>query len=120
MIGCTDKQIVDVPKWLIKSGFIVNYDKWQFIPSVIYVGSRYADAGHTQEVASYATLNAQINYTLKNIYKMHELKLSLQLNNILNKKYIAVINSMDDALAGNTSFYPGEPFNASLTASLTF
>ncbi|MGB9744810.1 MAG: TonB-dependent receptor [Desulfurella sp.] len=120
LIGCKDKQIVDVPKWLIKSGFIVNYDKWQFIPSVIYVGSRYADAGHTQEVASYATLNAQINYTLKNIYKMHELKLSLQLNNILNKKYIAVINSMDDALAGNTSFYPGEPFNASLTASLTF
>ncbi len=120
VINCKDKQVVDVPKLLLKSGLIVNYDKWQFIPSVLFMGTRYADAAHTQEIASYTTLNAQVNYTLKNIYKMHELKLSLQLNNILNKKYIAVINSMDDTLAGNTSFYPGEPFSASLTASVTF
>lgn len=120
IVNCKDKQVVDVPKWLIKSGVIVNYDKWQFIPSILFVGQRYADAAHTQEIASYTTLNAQINYTMKNIYKMHELKLSLQLNNILNKKYIAVINSMDDAMAGQTSFYAGEPFNANISVNLTF
>jgi len=120
IVNCKDKQVVDVPKWLIKSGVIVNYDKWQFVPSVLFVGKRYTDAAHTEEVASYTTINAQINYTMKNIYKIHELKLSLQLNNILNKKYIAVIDSMDDAMAGKTSFFAGEPFNANISVNLTF
>ncbi len=119
-INCKDNQVVDVPKWLVKSGAIVTYDRWQFIPSVIFVDKRCADAACTQEVGSYATLNAKINYTLKNFYKSSNLQLSLSLNNILNKKYIAAINAMDDTLAGNASFYPGEPFNAALTTTLTF
>ncbi len=119
-INCKDNQVVDVPKWLVKSGAIITYDKWQFMPSIVFVGNRYADAAHTQEVGSYATLNAKINYTLKKFYKSSNLELSLSFNNILNKKYIAVINAMDDTLSGQASFYPGEPFNTAFAATLTF
>ncbi len=115
-----DKQVVDTPRWLLKAGLIWKYAGFEVIPSLKYVDKRYGDAEHKEEVSSYAVAGLKVSYTKKKFWFAKEAKLSLELDNIFDKKYVAVINAMDDARAGGTSYLVGAPFTALLTLSMKF
>ncbi len=77
---------------------------------VRYVGERYGDAEHKENVDDYFLADLKISYTMKNISIVETAKLSLELQNIFNNKYVSLINASDDSRSGSTSYYVGAPF----------
>jgi iron complex outermembrane receptor protein len=51
---------------------------------------------------------------------MAQLKVSLELTNLTDERYVAVINSFDDTRVGTTSYYQGAPFSAIGSVAVTF
>jgi iron complex outermembrane receptor protein len=49
-----------------------------------------------------------------------DLKLGLELNNILDEEYISSITAMDYNRGGEASYYEGAPFSAVVSASVKF
>jgi len=113
-------QVVDTPKAQIKSGFLCSYKGFEVIPSVRFLGSRYGDATNKEKIDSTWITDLQIGYNqiLKGIAK--EFKVSLELNNLFNKKYVSMITSSDDARQGATSYLQGTPFAAIMKATIVF
>lgn len=115
-----DKQVVDVPRFMLKTGAIYKYGNFQFTPIINYIGKRYGDVEHKEEVSSYWTADVKVDYIRKKVWYADELKISFELDNIFDKKYISIINAMDDSRQGTTSYYVGAPFTAMLSLSLAF
>ncbi|MEZ0329271.1 MAG: TonB-dependent receptor [Dissulfuribacterales bacterium] len=115
-----DKQVVDVPRFMLKTGAIYKYGDFQFSPIFTYIGKRYGDTEHKEEVSSYWTADMKLDYIRKKVWYADELKVSLELDNIFDKKYISIINASDDSRQGTTSYYAGAPFTAMLSLSLSF
>jgi len=46
--------------------------------------------------------------------------LSLEFDNVFNKKYVSLINAMDDSITGATTYYVGAPFTVKASVSLAF
>jgi iron complex outermembrane receptor protein len=115
-----DNQVVDTPEMMVKTGLIWKWNALEVIPSVNFIGSRYADVEHKEEVSSYATANLKLSYTFKKVPVAEALKVSCELNNIFDRRYISGINSSDDTQAGATSYMVGAPFSAVVSASVEF
>ncbi len=115
-----DKQVVDVPHFMLKAGAIYKYNDFHFTPILTYLAKRYGDVEHKEKIASYWTADMKIDYIRKKVLYADELKVSFELNNIFDKKYISIINAMDDSRQGSTSYYVGAPFTAILSLSLGF
>ncbi|MDM7203033.1 MAG: TonB-dependent receptor, partial [Thermodesulfobacteriaceae bacterium] len=111
------KQIVDVPKWTVVSGLIAKYKGFEIIPQMRYIGKRYGDAQHTEKIPSYAVFDLRLRYTKENIGMFKSFKVSLEFDNIFDKKYVSLIRAMDDAVSG-TTYGVGAPF--SMKGSLSF
>jgi iron complex outermembrane receptor protein len=114
------KQVVDTPEWMVKAGVIFRYAGFEIVPMVRYIGERYGDAEHKESVGDYFLADFKISYTTPKIPHVDALKLSLELQNIVNNEYISLINASDDSRAGSTSYYTGAPFTALLKASMEF
>jgi iron complex outermembrane receptor protein len=99
---------------------IYKYGDFQFSPILTYLSKRYGDVEHKEEISSYWTADMKINYIRRKILYADELKVSFELNNIFDKKYISIINASDDSRQGATSYYVGAPFTAMLSLSLSF
>jgi iron complex outermembrane recepter protein len=115
-----DKQVVDTPEWSIKAGLIFTWRDFEAIPMVRYIGKRYGDAEHREEIDDYVVADLKMGYTFRNISFIDRLKLSLELINLFDEKYVSVINASDDARAGATSYLVGAPFTAMMTVSFDF
>lgn len=115
-----DKQIVDIPRFMLKAGAIYKYGDFQCTPILTYLSKRYGDVEHKEEVSSYWIADIKFNYIRKKIWYADELKVSFELNNIFDKKYISIINAMDDSKEGTASYYAGAPFTAMINLSLKF
>jgi iron complex outermembrane receptor protein len=113
------KQLLDVPKWTIVSGLIMKYKDFEVIPQMRYIGKRYGDCEHNEEVPSYAVFDLKLNYVKEKLGMLKALKLSLELDNIFDKKHVSVINAMDDSITG-TTYYAGAPFTAKASISFAF
>jgi iron complex outermembrane receptor protein len=98
------KQLLDVPKWTIVSGLIMKYKDFEVIPQMRYIGKRYGDCEHNEEVPSYAVFDLKLNYVKEKLGMLKALKLSLELDNIFDKKHVSVINAMDDSITGTTYY----------------
>ncbi|HAA05726.1 MAG TPA: hypothetical protein DCE18_20505 [Syntrophobacteraceae bacterium] len=114
------KQVVDTPEWLIKSGLILKYAGVELVPMIRFVGDRYGDAEHKEKVDDYFLMDLKVAYTMKDLSYVQTAKISLELQNILNSKYISVINASDDSRSGSTSYYTGAPFTAVIKLSMEF
>ena len=114
------KQVVDTPKWSLKTGAIFKYGDFELVPMVRYLGSRYGDAEHKERMDDYVVADLKISYTKKKLSFIEALKISLELSNIFNKEYISVVNSSDDTRAGSTSYYVGAPCTTMLTVAMEF
>jgi iron complex outermembrane recepter protein len=115
-----DNQVVDTPKWMVRTGLIFNWNNLEVIPSVRYTGERYGDAEHSEKIDSYTLVDLSVSYILENVLSSKSIKLSLELNNILDNEYISVINASDDNRSGAASYYAGPPFSAIVKASFAF
>ncbi len=111
------KQIVDVPKWTVVSGVIVKYKDFEIVPQMRYIGKRYGDVQHNEQIPSYTVFDLKLNYLKEKIGMLRALKLSLEFDNIFNKKYVSLINAMDDAVSG-TTYGVGAPFT--MRGSISF
>jgi iron complex outermembrane receptor protein len=87
---------------------------------VRYTGERYGDAEHSEKIDSYTLVDLSVSYILENVLSSKSIKLSLELNNILDNEYISVINASDDNRSGAASYYAGPPFSAIVKASFAF
>ena len=113
------KQIVDVPKWTVVSGLILKYKDFEVVPQMRYLGKRYGDCQHNEEIPSHAVFDLKLNYTKEKIGMLKGLKVSLEFDNIFNKKYVSVINAMDYAVSG-TTYGVGAPFTVRGSISFAF
>ncbi|MEJ5299825.1 MAG: TonB-dependent receptor [Thermodesulforhabdaceae bacterium] len=117
------KQVVDTPRWIVVSGVIAKWNDFEISPRMRYIGKRYGDAEHKEEVSSYTVFDLKISYTKENISflpGMKNLGVSLEFDNIFNKKYVSLINAMDDAVTGATTYFVGAPFTVKASVSLAF
>lgn len=113
------KQVVDVPKWTVVSGVIVKYKDFEIAPQMRYIGKRYGDVQHNEQIPSYAVFDLKLNYLKEKVGMLRALKLSLEFDNLFNKKYVSIINAMDDAVSG-TTYGVGTPFTMRGSISFAF
>lgn len=113
-------QVVDTPEWLLKTGLIWRTGPFEMVPMLRYIGSRYTDLENRDEVDGATVVDLRMSYILPNMLHAEEMKLSLELNNLLDKEYISSINAMDDSRQGQASYYQGAPFSGMLTLSVKY
>ncbi len=121
-ISVIGKQAPDAPKKMLKAGATFKYKEFYATPNIKYMSERYGDAENTQRIAPYAVADMSIGYAKKNKSgTFKEISGSLDLQNILGRKYISLIQASDDATAGTSMQYvQGAPFAAIATLALKF
>ncbi|WP_035257818.1 TonB-dependent receptor [Desulfatirhabdium butyrativorans] len=115
-----DNQVVDTPRWLIKSGIIYRWEQLEIVPMLRYIGERYGDAEHKEEIGGYTVADLKMGYTMKDILWSRQVKFSLQFLNLFDRRYISMINASDDSRSGSTSYSAGAPFTTLAMASIEF
>lgn len=113
-------QVVDTPEWSVKSGLVYRHGNFEIVPMVRYLASRYADVENKGKVNSAAVMDLAMSYTLADVLKAETVRISMEMTNILDKKYVSVINASDDSRDGVATFYPGAPFAAMVSVSLQY
>jgi len=113
------RQIVDVPRWTVSTGLIFKYKNFEVIPQMKYLGKRYGDCEHKEEISSYALFGLKFSYVKEKAWFSKTFVVSLELDNVFNKKYVSVINAMDDAVTG-TTYGVGPPFTVRGLVSFKF
>ncbi len=113
-------QVVDTPEWLLKTGVIWHAGPLEVVPMLRYIGNRYTDLENKGEVDAATVVDLTMSYTFPNILDSKEIKLSLELNNLLDEEYISSINASDDSKEGEASYYPGAPFSGMLTLAVKY
>ncbi|MGM0539350.1 MAG: TonB-dependent receptor [Thermodesulfobacteriota bacterium] len=113
-------QVVDTPEFMVRSGLIFNWKNLEIIPSIRYTGRRYGDIEHQERIDSYTVVDLAAKYTMPRVWGDKDLKLGLELNNILDEEYISSITAMDYNRGGAASYYAGAPFSAVVSASVDF
>lgn len=115
-----DNQLVDAPRWLVKSGVIFRHGSLEVTPQARYVGDRYGDAAHQEKIGDYMTADLLTSYTFKDVGLMKALKTSLEFYNLLDRQYISSITASDDARGGDASYLAGAPFTVLGKVSMEF
>ncbi|TAA75642.1 MAG: iron complex outermembrane recepter protein [Candidatus Electronema aureum] len=113
-------QVIDTPEWMVKTGLIWSWQQFELAPMLRYLGERYADAENRSEVDSAFVADLRMSYLLPPMLHSKEMKLSLELNNLLDEEYISSITGSDDSRGGQSSFYQGAPFSAMLIFSVRY
>ncbi|MGQ9748295.1 TonB-dependent receptor [Desulfosoma sp.] len=114
------EQVVDTPKIMMRAGMLYKFKDLELIPSVRFSGKRYGDIQHNEKIDSYAVVDFGARYQLTNFLFNNTLKISLDIYNLLNKRYVSLINVSDDSRGGAASYYAGSPFTAIVSATLEF
>ncbi|WP_052464809.1 TonB-dependent receptor [Geoalkalibacter subterraneus] len=119
-VDADGRQVVATPREQLRAGIIWTPGHFEISPMLRYIGERYADMEHRQRVSSYTVFDLRGSYTFHNPGIGEQIRISLELNNLFDRRYTAVIDELDASLAGATTFYPGAPMTTILTASIQF
>jgi iron complex outermembrane receptor protein len=114
------KQVTDTPEWFVKAGLSFRYRNFEVVPMVRYVGERYGDAENTQRVGDHFLADLRLSYTYNKLPMANAVKVSLDLYNVFDRKYVAGINASDDTRQGQASYFVGPPFTAVVKLSMDF
>lgn len=114
------KQSPSVPMWMMKTGLMYKLKDLSFNTILTYTGDRYADALGKFKVPSNTVIDASLNYELKDISFVKKMIFGIELKNILNTKYISMINTSDFSQNGEPTFNVGFPRTFVATMSLDF
>ncbi len=116
--GSKGRQVVDIPRLMARTGLSYRWGNFEISPSVRYLGTRFGDAAHAERIGSHVVADLALHYTRKKALGNATLKAGLELNNLFNRKYVAVINASDDNMGGAASYMAGAPFSAALKVGL--
>lgn len=120
LLASKGKQVVDTPLWLVKAGIFYQPGRFSVMPMFRCLGSRYADAENKEKIPAAALVDLRMHYRLPDVPWAREMKISLELNNLFDKRYVSVINASDDSREGQATFHPGAPFSAVLGLSFVY
>ena len=114
-------QIPDVPLWQFKSGVTAKYKNFTATPTYRYIDSRYGDIQNKQQVDGYHIVDLSLTYKIPDFMRSKAVTFSLDFQNILDQRYIAVIRSSDDTTSDSSIYYyPGAPFTVVAGLKLEF
>lgn len=114
----TGNQVPDVPLWLAKVGFTATYEKFKGTALYRFVDSRYGDVQNRNYIRPYNIVDLYLSYDLPPLFRNKECKLTLDVMNLFDERYIAIIRSpSDDAQSASSIYYPGSPL--SVVAGIT-
>jgi iron complex outermembrane receptor protein len=113
------KQVVDVPRWTVASGLILNYNNFEIMPQVRFLSKRYGNVEHTERIPSFLVCDLRVSYLRERIGFIKNFKVSVEVDNLFDKKYVSVINAMDDAVS-ETTYGVGAPFTVKGSLSFKF
>ncbi|MBS9773736.1 MAG: TonB-dependent receptor [Tenacibaculum sp.] len=102
------KQAPAVPKFMVKSGLIYNYENFNANASVTYTGERFGDATNLEKLDAFTLFDFSANYKF-NLGSETTLSLGAEVKNLLGKKYVGMITSSDEQRKGGTAYYYGSP-----------
>jgi iron complex outermembrane receptor protein len=103
-------QVPDIPLWQVKLGFTAQYKNFSATPLYRYMDSRYGDIQNREQVNGYHILDLHLAYDLPEMWKCKEATLTLDFQNLLDQRYIAVMRNSDDSQSTSISYFPGAPF----------
>jgi Outer membrane receptor proteins, mostly Fe transport len=109
------KQVVDTPEWMAHAGLIYRLGDFELRPALRYLGERHGDSQHQESIDAVLLADLTLSYSTERLWPGKTLKVSLELTNLFDEDYVAVINASDDNQGGSASYYPGAPFTAMLT-----
>jgi len=114
-------QVPDAPELGMKLGAAYRVGDFRIKPIVKYISSRYGDVENKERVDPYAIVDLGIDYTRRNLFGSVGLRASLDVQNLLDKRYISVVkNNLDDTSSGATSYYPGAPRSLVFSVALNY
>ncbi len=116
-------QLPDAPKVMAKAALSYQYDNWTFTPNIQYTSSRYGDVLNTQKIDAFTVVNLDVVYRVREFLGAKNAKLHIGLTNLTDEKYIATINTPDNALSASTTeatYQTGMPFSAYFGIELKF
>ncbi len=117
------KKLVETPEW--KGSARAQYEIAGFTFGVkgSYVGSRWATDVNDEKSDAYFVLDADVSYDISNFIGEEGSEVRLNLDNILDEKYLGNISSRTRALGAGGSaptYSVGAPFIAQVSVSLKF
>lgn len=113
------KEVVDTPRVILTAGLNYHFMGFNITPRLKYMSKRYGDIMHNEKVSSYAVVDLGLSYKREKLLSLKDFTLSLEFNNLFDKKYISIVNAFDDALSG-TSYAVGAPFTVKGGVSFSF
>jgi len=84
------------------------------------MGERYGDVEHKEKIDDFIVADLNLTYRQKMKSFGDTLKVSLQFQNLLNKKYVSNVNASDDSQSGSTGYYVGAPFTMLMAVSFEY
>lgn len=112
------RQVVDTPKWMAQGGLIYRLGDFELRPALRYLGERHGDSQHKESIDGVVLADLTLSYSTERLWPGKKLKASLELTNLFDEDYVAVINASDDNQGGSASYYSGAPFTAMLTLGI--
>nr|NJM03870.1 TonB-dependent receptor [Desulfobacula sp.] len=121
VLNSDGRQVVDTPEWMVKTGLIYRRGPFEVTAMLRYLGERYGDVEHKEVVDDFITADLHLKYTRKiKSWNDTVMNIGLQLQNLTDEEYIAVVSASDDSRAGSTGYYAGAPFTAILAVSFEY
>ncbi|TPG11475.1 TonB-dependent receptor [Rhodanobacter glycinis] len=125
LVATKGKTVVDSPKQLFFSELAWTPGAWDLRISANYTGKRYYTYTNDASVPSFWVVNAAAAYDFGKLGgSVQDLRLALNVSNLLDKRYFATIGSngftASDPTGGFQTLLPGSPRAAMLTATLKF
>jgi len=94
---------------MAKLGVTYTYGPFSVTPLFRWMSTRYGDIQNTQRVDGNFLTDLYMSYDIKVAKYAQDVRLSLSILNLFDKRYIGLINTSDFALSNSTTFYPGAP-----------
>lgn len=124
LIRTKGKSVVDSPKQMFASELQYRFGEFRATLGTKYTGARYYTYVNDQRIAGFWLWDAGLSWERKNVGFAKNLKVSLNLSNLLDKKYIATIDSngftTSDPSGTFQSLLVGAPRQGFLSVDLSF
>ncbi|QFZ53818.1 TonB-dependent receptor [Oceanihabitans sp. IOP_32] len=104
-----DNQLPATPSEMVKTGIMYNKNGLSFNAAMTYTGERFGDATNIEKVSDFTVFDAAIKYNTKFNKVLSSCSFSLEMKNVLDRKYIGIVSAWDDGQNGSASYFFGAP-----------
>ncbi|MGX0954843.1 iron complex outermembrane receptor protein [Pseudomonas viridiflava] len=121
VVAVKGKDVIDAPRWMVSSSLDWQSDRWSAGLQTNYMDKRYYTYTNDSSVDAYWVTNANVGYDFGKLGDLKDTRLSLNLVNLFDRRYISTINTDSSAAtdpAGNLQILKvGSPRSAFVTLS---